>query len=200
MSFLTDLAKGFVRSAVNQVGRDGGKVISNKLYGDNHSTPIRNISTQNGIYYDELTSAPISKEELREKIASDGFKKSYSISNMGILLKTWGYILGIICSAILYAIYPYLIALPFLIFILFIIMKYRFKSISVYKYQDVGVYREDRRHKSGRRLAGFKRQKESFNIPATENEQRTILYICLFYTILAISMPILGYYLYNLFQ
>lgn len=200
MSFLTDLAKGFVRSAVNQVGRDGGKVISNKLYGNNHSTPIRNVSTQNGIFYDETTSTPISKEELRERIKSENFKKSYSISNMGILLKTWGYILGVICSAILYAIYPYLIAFPFLIFISFIITKYRLKSISVYKYQDVGVYREDRRCKSGRRLAGFKRQKEAFIIPATENEQRIILYICLFYTILAISMPILGYYLYNLFQ
>ena len=28
-NFTEDLAKGFVRSAVNQVGRDGGKVISN---------------------------------------------------------------------------------------------------------------------------------------------------------------------------
>ena len=68
MSFLTDLAKGFVRSAVNQVGRDGGKVISNRLYGDRHSTPIRNVSSQNGIYYDETTSTPISEEELRERI------------------------------------------------------------------------------------------------------------------------------------
>ena len=200
MSFLTDLAKGFVRSAVNQVGRDGGKVISNKLYGNNHSTPIRNVSAQNGIFYDETTSTPISKEELRERIKSEKFKKSYSISDIGILLKIWGYILGIICSSILYAIYPYLIILPFLIFISFIIMKYRIKSISVYKYKDVGIYQEDRRYKSGRRLAGFKREKESFLIPATENEQRTILYICIFYAILAISMPILGYYLYNLFQ
>ena len=200
MSFLTDLAKGSIRSAVNPVGRAGGTVISNKLYGNNHSTPIRNVSAQNGIFYDETTSTPISKEELRERIKSEKFKKSYSISDIGILLKIWGYILGIICSSILYAIYPYLIILPFLIFISFIIMKYRIKSISVYKYKDVGIYQEDRRYKSGRRLAGFKREKESFLIPATENEQRTILYICIFYAILAISMPILGYYLYNLFQ
>lgn len=200
MSFLSDLTKGFIRSAVNQVGRDGGKVISNRLYGDKHATPIRNVSIQDGIYYDDTTSEPISPEELRSKIEIERFKKSYSISNMGILLKTWGYILGIICSAILYAIYSYLIILPFLIFISFIILKYKQRSISVYKYQDVGIYQGDRRYKSGRRLAGYKRQKVSFLVPATEREQRTILYICLFYTLLAISMPILGYYTYTLFQ
>jgi len=40
MKFLTQLLKGFVRSGVNQVGRDGGKVISNKIYKGKHSTPI----------------------------------------------------------------------------------------------------------------------------------------------------------------
>lgn len=43
-SFINGLAKGFVRSAVNQVGRDAGKVISNNVYGDRHSTPYRNVS------------------------------------------------------------------------------------------------------------------------------------------------------------
>jgi len=40
MAFMKNLAKGFIKSAVNQVGRDGGKVISNKVYGNSHSTPI----------------------------------------------------------------------------------------------------------------------------------------------------------------
>lgn len=43
-SFIDGLAKGFVRSAVNQVGRDAGRVVSNQLYGDAHSTPHRNVS------------------------------------------------------------------------------------------------------------------------------------------------------------
>lgn len=43
-SFGTQLFQGFVRSAVNQVGRDGGKVISNRVYGNSHSSPIRGIS------------------------------------------------------------------------------------------------------------------------------------------------------------
>lgn len=38
--FIKTLIKGFFRSAVNQVGRDGGKIVSNKIYGNRHKTPI----------------------------------------------------------------------------------------------------------------------------------------------------------------
>lgn len=47
MSYLNKLAKGFIRSAVNQVGRDGGRVVSNKVYKGKHSKPI---------YYHDPTS------------------------------------------------------------------------------------------------------------------------------------------------
>ena len=40
-----NLLKTFINSAVRQVGRDGGKVISNKVYGDRHSTPIRVVQS-----------------------------------------------------------------------------------------------------------------------------------------------------------
>lgn len=43
-SFINELAKGFIRSAVNQVGRDAGRVVSNNVYGDAHSIPHRNVS------------------------------------------------------------------------------------------------------------------------------------------------------------
>jgi hypothetical protein len=44
MSFILQLLKSFIRSGVNQVGRDGGKVISNEIYGNSHKTPINNIN------------------------------------------------------------------------------------------------------------------------------------------------------------
>lgn len=43
MSFISNLGRGFVRSAINQVGRDGGRVISNKVYGDAHAMPHRMV-------------------------------------------------------------------------------------------------------------------------------------------------------------
>ena len=39
-SFMGQLGKSFVRSAVNQVGRDTGKVFSNQVYQGAHATPI----------------------------------------------------------------------------------------------------------------------------------------------------------------
>lgn len=41
MSFFTNLGKGFIQSAVNQVGRDYGRTISNEAFGNRHSIPIR---------------------------------------------------------------------------------------------------------------------------------------------------------------
>lgn len=46
--FLGSLAKGFIRSAVNQVGRDAGRCVSNGVYGDRHSVPYRNVSGGSG--------------------------------------------------------------------------------------------------------------------------------------------------------
>jgi len=54
MGFINQLGKGFIRSAVNQVGRDGGKVISNQLYKGNHATPFyqagKEIPNSNMLY------------------------------------------------------------------------------------------------------------------------------------------------------
>jgi hypothetical protein len=48
MSVLNNLPKELVRSAVRQVGRDGGKVISNKIYKGKHGTPIYNSGQNDG--------------------------------------------------------------------------------------------------------------------------------------------------------
>ena len=40
MKFLSNLPKLFINSAVRQVGRDGGKVVSNKIYKGKHGTPV----------------------------------------------------------------------------------------------------------------------------------------------------------------
>lgn len=46
-NFAKNLAKGFIRSAVNQVGRDGGRVISNSLYDSKNYVPFANVTQQN---------------------------------------------------------------------------------------------------------------------------------------------------------
>lgn len=44
-NFAKNLTKGLVRSAVNQVGRDGGRVISNLLYNNKNYVPIQNVNS-----------------------------------------------------------------------------------------------------------------------------------------------------------
>ena len=66
MGFLNNLGKGLIRSAVNQVGRDAGRVVSNQLYGDAHSTPYRRVG--GGNYLDES-----SEELLYEQYKSPNF-------------------------------------------------------------------------------------------------------------------------------
>lgn len=39
----SNLGQSFIRSLVRQVGRDAGKVVSNKAFGDAHATPIRMV-------------------------------------------------------------------------------------------------------------------------------------------------------------
>lgn len=66
MGFGKNLVKGFVRSAINQVGRDGGKVISNQLYGDAHSSPHRSVNSSAG----QPQSGMLEEKYLRTERAS----------------------------------------------------------------------------------------------------------------------------------
>lgn len=69
-----DLMKGFARSLVNQVGRDTGKVVSNSLYGDAHSTPIRRIGSDNMSYHNKNGEiCEISEQEFRNQIIEEGY-------------------------------------------------------------------------------------------------------------------------------
>lgn len=197
-SFLAQLTKGFIRSAVNQVGRDGGKVISNRIYGDKHSTPIRNVSINNGEYIDSNSNNPLTISELRERTMLDGYQISCSISDMGILLKIWGFILGVIVSALLCYIHVIFSVIPSIIFIIFAGLKYKSRYIvKAYKYEEIPVYTTDKRYKSQKRIKEYVKQKVSYNIPATSEEQKKIQIISFLYIILAIIMGILGVFVYK---
>ncbi len=47
----------FLKSAVNQVGRDMGKVISNQIFNSSHSTPYRNVLSHNTYRKPRTTSS-----------------------------------------------------------------------------------------------------------------------------------------------
>ncbi len=65
-----NLFSSFIRSAVNQVGRDGGRVVSNAIYGDKHSIPVRSVG---GNSYAQSTYIPIEKTVARKNINVGNF-------------------------------------------------------------------------------------------------------------------------------
>lgn len=58
-----NLSKEFVRSAVRQVGRDGGKVISNKIYKGKHGTPIYYSGDGSGMSSSTVDISEINMDE-----------------------------------------------------------------------------------------------------------------------------------------
>ena len=60
----------FLSSTIRQVGRDTGKVISNQLFGDAHSTPVRHIKS-------ETPSSNLPKPKTVKEILEEQRKGTY---------------------------------------------------------------------------------------------------------------------------
>lgn len=145
MSFLNNLAKGFVRSAVNQVGRDGGKVISNQVYGDAHSTPIRVVSSG------QTQNENVDTKNLIEPKEYISVKFFWAIVISGLL--------------------PFLGGL---IIIYRGFVNFKKKFIKMYRLESQSVYASDKRYKSGRRYAGTRQTKIPVKVEINDNQQRRL--------------------------
>lgn len=183
MSFINSLFKGFIRSAVNQVGRDGGKVISNKVYGDSHSKPIRIVDNSH-----KQSKAHI---ESREKLISRGDVEAEGLKAMPVKLNIGNTIFGFIVSLFI----PLVGSLYWLYKSLSSILT---KSIPFYNISQVGIYKQDRRYKTGRRLEGYRTVKQKTNIKAdpTDKEKSQLKLKAIIYLILA---AIVGFAQYSFF-
>lgn len=156
MSFLENLAKGFIRSAVNQVGRDGGKVISNNVYGDKHSTPIRSTNNEINNFITENNSQTLDRADLLK----EGFKEE--LMGNSIMMNIF-IVIGSFALPILGSLYWTIIGLINL-----------FKNTTkFYIYKQQSVYKSDRRYSTGKRLDGYQNVKVySINkIIATKSER-----------------------------
>ncbi len=152
MSFMSSLVKGFVRSAVNQVGRDGGKVISNKIYKGTHSTPIGTPGYYREAYGD---SSPIPKP-------------SNVIWNV-VMFAVWTLILP---NSVMNAAGG---VLAFFIPLLFIGRLWRplFRNY-VHPKVSKGLYKTDRRFTTGsRRIGSYSTTDKSIQVPLESPEIKT---------------------------
>ncbi len=185
MSFIVKLAKGFVRSAVNQIGRDGGKVISNKIYKNSHATPIRVAVSSNNRKSSYSTSSKYSINN-REDLKKAGYKVVLLQSNafLYFFLAIGGGILPIVGP--LYWFY--------LSFRNFFKRHTRFYHII-----QKTVYVRDRRYKTGQRPNGYANVKEYSNVIAKPVISERIVFILkgLIALSIAISLASFQYSIYS---
>ncbi len=136
MGIFTNLAKGFITSAVNQVGRDGGKVISNKIYGNSHSSPTNLITSSESTNYNNLT-----EEELNSNI---------NLSQNRIET-SWDTIKYIFIS--LFSLFIPYFGLPLNVYLAY--KNSKKTIITIYHKERRAVYAQDNRHRNGQRHNGY---------------------------------------------
>lgn len=181
MSFFTNLGKGFVRSAVNQVGRDGGRVISNSIYGDAHATPIRKVeaTTQNSQQQPNQEGfVEVTADEVRQSYIESGYKLKMSRTSVGQVIGVA--LLGII---------PFFISAFAFVFAALRRVWYFFSDDAIYaKRAMVARKVPDKRYSLGYRVEGYVKGWDEIRIPPTFGERFGHLIIASIYAIIAVGL------------
>lgn len=142
-SFAKQLAKGFVRSAVNQVGRDGGRVISNQIYNGQNYVPVSNVGHQSS----QIPPTPNS-------IPHGAVFLTKPFSGMKIFFLT-----------LLSFLYP----IGTLVVFIYGLVKFNDTMTKVEWYTVEAQYKRDLRYKEGRRYLGTAKVMHSAKVTAPDN-------------------------------
>lgn len=196
MSFLQELGKGFIRSAVNQVGRDGGKVISNKIYGDAHATPIRRVGqSTSGTYFDTETNQQLTPQQILQYATTDGWTPRHSSY-------TWAHRITLMALAIFIGsfpmIFPFSLVLPIVPLYLIYrgIKKIRQRHTTYFKLISRPTFKADKRYKGCIRATGeYETQELTIQLTSNEDDKRIQRRLGLAYILCAIIMYISAYYI-----
>jgi hypothetical protein len=199
MNFLSQLAKGFVRSTVNQVGRDTGRVISNQIYGNAHSTPIKGVTCTDGVYYDESNNTTLSEQEFSSRLRMEGLKIQYFATHP--LLKTFYFVLGLFVTIMvieLTNIYYGLIPPAVLVVVGFCKGMAAQYQMTVFYTRPMSTYTEDRRYSTGRRVSEQTLGRIKTTIMPTKSFKAKSWIICALYVLYAIMLYIAALHIMKL--
>lgn len=174
-----------LRSAANQFARDGGKVLSNAMYGDAHSTPIRRVGgnyINQGLPLSSVNGEEVSAEEMRQWCKENGMHLKISrtavsqVVGMAILGATPILVTGIVCG-------------PAFIFASLRRVWYFFTDDAQYaKKAMIANKVPDRRYSQGYRIEGYRKGYEIIGIPPTMRERLWHLLIAFIYALIGIGI------------
>lgn len=199
MNFISQLIKGFIRSTVNQVGRDTGKVISNQIYRNAHSTPVKGVTCTDGVYYDESNDTTISEQEFSSRLRMEGLKIQYFTTHP--LLKTFYFVLGIFVTIMIiestnkyYGLIP-----PAILIIVGICKGMAAKyQMTVFFTKYIPTYTQDRRYSTGRRVTGQTLGRIETSIMPTKSFKIKSWIICAVYVLYAVMLYIAALHIMKL--
>ena len=150
MGFFKNLGKGFVRSAVNQVGRDYGRTISNDVFGDRHAIPHRAVGQPMYVQHGQPIPPP-----LPNQLPPGG---RFSQPNM---------ILWIFGSMLI----PIIVAVIAGFKGLFLVLS---ETVTYEYFVTETMYTQDARYRSGMRPTGTMRVKKKLHLPSYSVDQRVV--------------------------
>lgn len=159
MGFLNKLGKSFIRSAVNQVGRDSGKVVSNKIFGDKHATAVKVSSVTKSMESD----GSLNHMADRSTLLSNGYNPDTEQPN---LIYAFLVLIGASIFPILGPLYYLLIGAQHL-------MRHSTKFYKVVKEE---VYVTDKRYKDGQRLDGYTDVRKEHEHPVKASASERMIY------------------------
>lgn len=190
MGLLSQLGKDFVRSAVKQVGRDGGKIISNQIYGDAHSTPVRNVDSDqpiSDVEFKYMKTDKVLDLEGREKAEAAGYSRK-NLHHYGAGCCTVFFIFAMLFGSVAAAGGMKGVAYFFgLILVIRAVVKFFKSKVILSKTYTEGSFVQDRRYKSGSRYAGLQSFEHQLNAKIRPSELKECRIYALVYLIAALS-------------
>ena len=194
------LYKAFTRSIVSQVGRDTGRLISNSLYGDKHAIPIRRVgaSGKEETFYlvgESENQIEISADEYRKMREEDGWKVQYLSLGDSIGAQIWGWFLKSILFTICLFLSVFFIGIIPPLWMA--IAKFRRRNVTMFKYELVPHYVQDRRYKAGVRYAGQVEQKNEIKVPANKRDKHILnVYGAIYLAVAVVCIAVFAFLLY----
>ena len=188
------LFSGMLRTAANQLARDGGKALSNSIYGDAHSTPIRRVGNTSTIYGSASyggVGEEVTAEEMRQWCEVNGMflKISRTAVWQVILMAIFGMVPILVTGMVLG---------PAFIFASLRRIWYFFAADAVYaKKAMVANKIPDKRYSCGYRIEGFRKGYETVEVPPTLKERMWHLLIAFIYMIIGASIILWNYIVFN---
>ncbi|MBR2025903.1 MAG: hypothetical protein IKA07_02065 [Alistipes sp.] len=174
-----------LRSAANQFARDGGKVLSNAVYGDSHSTPLRRVGGSNnarGVSTSSENGEDISAEDMRQWCIENGMYLKISrtavsqVVGIAIIGAIPMLVTGIVCG-------------PAFLFASLRRIWYFFTADAQYARRAMIANKiPDKRYSLGYRIEGYRKGYEIIEIPPTIRERLWHLLIAFIYALIGIGI------------